>query len=77
MSDKDLLNGKIGSEGTYDVAIKAGKIVVSSTVVEPMFTATASVSVSGKQILDAMAAKIGGPIPAEVASFIETTLGLA
>jgi hypothetical protein len=64
MEDKDIVAGNIGEFAAYDVAIKGGKLVLSQ-------------SLSLKAVLDAMAAKIGGPVPAEVASFLEKELGLS
>lgn len=74
--DKDLVNGKLGTVGSYDLAFTAGKIVVSVGLSLPEVGASLSVSIGPKEILDLIASKIGGPIPAEVASFLESALSL-
>jgi len=72
----DIKSGSIGSAGKYDVAFTDGKIVVSASIAEMGADANISISISGKTILDAIAAKIGGPIPAEIVSFLELSLGI-
>lgn len=74
--DKDLLNGKLGSVGSYDLAFTGGKIVVSVGVGLPEVSASLNVSIGPKEILDLIAAKIGGEIPKEVAKFLEDALAL-
>lgn len=74
--DKDLLTGSLGSVGKYDLAFEGGKVVVSLSVGLPEIAATLSVSIGPKEILDLIAAKIGGPIPASVAEFLESALAL-
>lgn len=56
--------GPNGEFGTTKIAIVDGKLVASQ-------------SLSLKAVLDSLAKKIGGPVPAEVAQFLETTIGLA
>lgn len=75
--DKDLVKGNIGSVGNYDLAFLGGKVVVSVGVGLPEISANLSVSIGPKEILDLIAAKIGGPIPAEVAKFLEDALALS
>lgn len=67
-----MLNVKIGSfpigpEGKYgsvDIAIVDGKL-------------TQSTSLSPKAVLDEAAKAIGGAVPAEIATFLEASVGLA
>lgn len=73
----DLVAGKIGTVGSYDLAFTAGKVVVTAGVALPEATVSLSVAVSPKEILDVIAARIGGPIPLEVAKFLESALALA
>lgn len=66
MLNVNLENAPIGPEGVYGtaaIAIVDGKLQVS-------------VSLSPKAVLDAVAKKVGGPIPAEVATFLESAIGL-
>ena len=63
MQDKDLISGQAIQGVTYDVALMGGKVVLS-------------VSLSGKVLLDMLAAKIGGPMPIEIAKFLEDSIGL-
>lgn len=67
MLNKDLGSWPIGPNGVYGsakVAIVEGQIV-------------GSLALSPKGIIDAVAKDIGGPVPAEVASFLEASIGLA
>jgi hypothetical protein len=67
MLNLDIVKAPIGPNGEYgaaDLAIVDGKLQVS-------------VQLSPKAVLDAAAKKIGGPIPAEVAQFLEQAIGLS
>lgn len=77
MSDQDLANGSLGAIGKWDVAFSSGLLVLSAQASDVGVAANVSVSVSGKTVLDALAAKVGGPIPAEVAAFLESAFGLS
>lgn len=72
----DVANGNIGTVGKYDVSFTSGQMVVEMDVASGPASASLSIKISGKQILDALAAKIGGPIPAEVAQLLENALGM-
>jgi hypothetical protein len=67
MLNKVLIDQPIGPNGEFGsvrVAVVDGKLV-------------SSVELSPKAALDAIAKDIGGPVPAEVAQFIELAGGLA
>ncbi len=67
MLNKELGSWPVGPEGRYGVAkiaIVEGKIV-------------SSFEISPKGILDSVAKDIGGPVPAEVAAFLENAVGLS
>lgn len=82
MTDQDLVNEKIGNIGSVDVAFKGGALVLSAVIqaANPAyglkFSNTTELSVGPKEILDALSAKIGGPVPAAVAKFLEDALAL-
>lgn len=59
----NLVDGQLGVVGEYKVALVDGKLV-------------ASLELSPKVILDSLAHKIGGPVPEQIATFIETAFGL-
>jgi hypothetical protein len=64
--NENLLSFPLGPNGEYgavSLALVNGQLVQSTTL-------------SGKALLDALAKKIGGPVPAEIATFIENTFGL-
>lgn len=61
--DKVLEEGAVGEFGHQSIEFVEGKIV-------------AKVVLSPKALLDMLAVKIGGPIPAEIAAFLEAALGL-
>lgn len=77
MSDKDLVHGSIGTEGNYDVSFTGGKIVITAGLGLPEANASLSISISPKVILDEIAKKVGGPVPVEVAQFLESALALS
>lgn len=60
--DKNLVDEKIGNFGEAKIDFVDGKIV-------------ASLEVSPKALLDMVVAK-AGPLPQEIAQFLETALGL-
>lgn len=55
--------GPEGKFGSVEVSMVDGQLV-------------ASVKLSPKALLDEAALKVGGPIPAEVAAFLENAIGL-
>lgn len=54
----------LGVVGSQSLQLVGGKLVFQ-------------LELSPKVLIDGLAAKIGGPIPAEVAQFLETALGLS
>lgn len=60
--EKDLIGGKIGSVGSYDVAFNDGKLVVTSSVADGPASASLSVSLDAGMVLDALAKAIPGTI---------------
>lgn len=76
MENKILESGKLGTVGEYSVEFKDGLLVASMNAGADGINGSLSISVSGKSIIDGIAAKIGGPIPAEIALFLESSLGL-
>ena len=76
MEDKNLESGKIGTIGTQSIDFKDGQIIATANASSDGITASVSISISAKSILDAIAVKIGGPIPLEIAQFLELSLGL-
>ena len=67
MLNKTLITQPIGPNGEFGSVTLA---VVNGQV-------SASLNLSPKAALDAIAKDIGGPIPAEVATFLENAVGLA
>lgn len=61
--DQPILDQKLGAIGEVKFELKDGMLI-------------GSLEISPKIILDSIAAKIGGPIPAEIALFIESAFGL-
>lgn len=55
--------GPNGEFGTITIALVNGKLV-------------SSVNLSPKALIDSLAKDIGGPVPAEVATFLEGAIGL-
>lgn len=80
MEDKEIVGGKIGSVGSFDVAFKEGALKAEASVALPVGKAVVSVEIGGKQLLDLVAAeakaKTGSDIPVEIAVFLEKALGL-
>lgn len=76
MENADILDGKIGEVGSYEVDFKDGKLVASAKASVEGVEAQMSITVSGKALLDGIAKKIGGPVPEAIANFLELSLGL-
>lgn len=74
--DAQLAGGDIGSVGKWSVAFVGGKMMLTGGVVEPIGEVSLSISIGAKQVIDALAAAIGGALPAEIAKIIEAGLGL-
>lgn len=64
MPEQEIAGGPIGQVGEFKVSLKDGKLAFE-------------LDLGPKVIIDALAAKIGGPIPAAIAEFIEKAFGLA
>lgn len=76
MENKDLVDGKLGSVGTYDVAFKDGALVVAITENDKFGATSITRSIPAKQVLDALKAAIPGQIDDAVINTIEVALGL-
>lgn len=76
MENSTLESGKIGTIGAQEIDFADGKIVAKADVSAGGFDIGLNIGISGKVILDAIAKKIGGPIPAEIVQFLELSLGL-
>ncbi len=68
--------GSIGNIGTQSIDLVDGKLVAKAHVDLGPLAADLAIVLSPKAVLDAIAAKVGGPIPAEVAAFLEAAFGL-
>lgn len=82
MENKDLLDGKIGAIGDYELDFKDGKLV---GVVKVAFTDPSAIvslsgdvnlAVSGASLIRALEKSIGGPLPQFVGEFLINTVGL-
>lgn len=73
---QELTSGNIGDVGKYEVDFVDGKLVAKANASSNGIDAKMEISISGKAVLDGIAAKIGGAIPAEIAAFLESALGL-
>lgn len=54
----DIAKGSIGPEAVYDVAFSAGALVVSVSYKGAQASAGLNVSISGAQLVEALAAKV-------------------
>lgn len=74
---------KIGDVGVMDESYAKGVASVTATISVPSTSYGLSIKISAEADLDAkiligyLAGKIGGPIPAEVAAFLENALAIA
>lgn len=76
MEEKILAQGNIGTVGKYMVEFKDGALIATESVSADGISESATITISGKTIIDGIARKIGGPIPATIAEFLETALGM-
>ena len=81
MLDKQIINESIGQNGvgSLDVAFVGGIFQVKVSLPVPSIGAEADLllKLSPKSLIDLLAEKVGGPIPAEVAAFLENAIGLS
>lgn len=75
------MDQKLGSVGQADESYSKGVASASASVAVPQTSygltlkLTAEADLDAKVLIGYLAAKIGGPVPAEVASFLESALG--
>jgi hypothetical protein len=74
--DKDLINGKIGTEGTYDIAFKGGNVVANIAYDGAELGAQIALTVKSKAGLEKLRSLIPGQIPAMLITVIEDALGI-
>jgi hypothetical protein len=74
--DKDLISGKIGSEGTYDIAFKSGNVVATISYGGEELEAQISLVMKSKAGLEKLKQLIPGQVDDAIISVIEEALGL-
>lgn len=76
--EKDIVEGKIGEVGAYDLEFKGGKLVlkVNAAKADVGVTAGLHIEVSANVVLDAIAAKIPGKIDDAFLNIIKTALAV-
>jgi len=75
--EQDLVNGPVGSVGSYDVSFKGGKLIlVGSAELPPGESVSLSISVDANKVLDALAAAIPGKIDDAVIGLIKMALAV-
>ncbi len=74
--DKDLVSGQIGSEGTYDVALKSGNVVATINYDGAELGAQVTLTIKSKAGLEKLKTLIPGQIDDAIISVIEEALGL-
>ena len=72
--EKELVQGKIGEVGKYDVAFKEGKLVIEVGASVAIGEAGLSVKIGAKQVLDAIKAAIPGKIDDAIIDVLEAAL---
>lgn len=73
--DKDLASGSLGNVGSYDVAFKSGKLVVSGSVaLPPGESVSLELQVDSGKVIDALAAAIPGKIDDVLLAMIKNLL---
>lgn len=74
--DKDLISGKIGTEGTYDIALKGGNVVAVIAYDSAEIGAQVTLTVKSKAGLEKLKELIPGQIDDAIITVIEEALGL-
>lgn len=72
--EKDILDGKIGEVGAYDLEFKSGKLSFKVGVSVKGATASVAVELEADALLDAIAAKIPGQIDDAVLGLLKAAL---
>ena len=81
MVDVDLLDGKIGEVGAYDVEFKGGKLVAKAGVAHDAaagvsLKADVSIEINAAVVLDALAKAIPGTFDDALISLAKNALGV-
>ena len=71
----DLVGGALGSEAKYDVAFTGGNLVATIAYAGQYAGATVGVTISAKQILEALKAAVPNVIADDIINAIELGLG--
>lgn len=72
--EKDLVEGKLGDVGSYDVEFKDGKLVAKVEAKFAVGNAVVSLEIGAEQVLDAIAKAIPGAVDDAVISIIKGAL---
>lgn len=62
----DIASGSVGPETTYDVAFSAGALTASVKYAGTQASGSMALTISGAQIIDALAAKTTNPVEKEL-----------
>lgn len=57
----DIVKGSLGPESTYDVSFAGGALIISANYKGAQASAGLNVSISGAQLIEALAAKLSNP----------------
>jgi hypothetical protein len=74
--EKELVSGKIGEMGKYDVEFKEGKLVVEIDGFFEKSSATLVVKVDAAQVLDALAKAVPGEMDDAAIALVKLALGV-
>lgn len=72
--EKDLLDGKLGELGMYDVEFKGGKLVAKVAASKSGVSAGVELSVDAELVLNALKAAIPGQIDDAVIDLVKAAL---
>lgn len=72
--EKDIVDGKIGELGAYDVEFKGGKLIAKASIEKLGLSAALELSADSDLVLDAIAKAIPGKIDDAVVSVIKVAL---
>lgn len=74
MSDKELLEGKLGTVGSYDLAFKGGKLMASLKAGAAGVSGGLTLEVDGDALIDALCKAIPGQIDDALGQILKAAL---
>jgi hypothetical protein len=74
--EADIVDGKIGSMGAYDVEFKGGKLQAKLVFSHPVGEATVNIAIGSDAVIEALKAAIPGKVDDAILEVLKSALKL-